>query len=467
MANTRIILNRQSDLKLTGAEILSPIGIVEGDIAGLLDHFSSVEKAAKAEEAARIAGDADLNAAIEKLSSDLNMVSNQSEAADASLEAKVSTEKGRIDAILSASTADADSFAEILSLINSVDTDNDQAFAGYVLSNDAALSTEVAAREAGDEHLAQYIDAALSTEVASRESVDTSLELRLSIEESTHAVEYSTEVAAREAGDEHLAQYIDAALSTEVAAREAAVSAEESARIAGDLDLQSSVETLEKSLRTETKSREAGDASLEAKVSTEKGRIDAILSAATADADSFAEIVTLINSVDTENDTAFASYVLSNNEAVENLGYDLDGEQAARVAADASLEVVLSAEISVQNSIDQAIKDGVNAALVEVKDMIMNAIEGGAFRIQNTFIGDGTTVEFGAMINGKGAIYLNGLLQEEGVDYTFVSSGDGKGNLIGIFTFNDAPESGASVVIYGQSGYVVNGDWYGNLTPLA
>jgi predicted nucleic acid-binding Zn-ribbon protein len=54
-------------------------------------------------------------------------------------------------------------------------------------------------------------------------------------------------------------------------------------------------------------------------LATEKGRVDAILSAAGADSDSFAEIVTLINSVDTTNDNAFAGYVTSNNAAVSAL----------------------------------------------------------------------------------------------------------------------------------------------------
>lgn len=52
---------------------------------------------------------------------------------------------------------------------------------------------------------------------------------------------------------------------------------------------------------------------------TEKGRVDAILSASTANADSFKEIVDIINSVDLTNDTAFAGYVSSNNLAVSNI----------------------------------------------------------------------------------------------------------------------------------------------------
>lgn len=73
--------------------------------------------------------------------------------------------------------------------------------------------------------------------------------------------------------------------------------------------------------KTEVDSKETA---LDGKISTEKARIDAILLAADADKDSFAEIVTLINSVDTANDAAFAGYVLSNDAAVSALGTRLD-----------------------------------------------------------------------------------------------------------------------------------------------
>lgn len=48
-------------------------------------------------------------------------------------------------------------------------------------------------------------------------------------------------------------------------------------------------------------------------IDVQKGRIDAILTASTVDKDTFSEIVTLINSVDTTNDTVFAGYVDTNN----------------------------------------------------------------------------------------------------------------------------------------------------------
>ena len=46
--------------------------------------------------------------------------------------------KTNVDAILSGSAADKDSFAEIVTLINSVDTTNDSVFAGFVTSSNAA-----------------------------------------------------------------------------------------------------------------------------------------------------------------------------------------------------------------------------------------------------------------------------------------------------------------------------------------
>lgn len=74
-------------------------------------------------------------------------------AADNTLQTNIDTEKGRIDAILSAADADKDSFAEIVTLINTIDTENDNAFAGYVLSNDAALAQEVTDRTNADSAL--------------------------------------------------------------------------------------------------------------------------------------------------------------------------------------------------------------------------------------------------------------------------------------------------------------------------
>jgi predicted nucleic acid-binding Zn-ribbon protein len=55
------------------------------------------------------------------------------------LSTDLTTQTGRIDAILSLADADKDSFAEIVSLINSIDTTNDSAFAGFAGNVDASM----------------------------------------------------------------------------------------------------------------------------------------------------------------------------------------------------------------------------------------------------------------------------------------------------------------------------------------
>ena len=59
--------------------------------------------------------------------------------------------------------------------------------------------------------------------------------------------------------------------------------------------------------------------SVDSRITTEKGRVDAILLAADADKDTFAEIVTLINSVDLSNDTSFASFYTASVGRLNNL----------------------------------------------------------------------------------------------------------------------------------------------------
>jgi hypothetical protein len=107
---------------------------------------------------------------------------------DNALDAKITTEKGRIDAILSASQADKDSFAEIVTLINSVDTENDQAFAGYVTSNNAALAAEVTNRTNADSTLQSNIN----TEASTRASAITTVTGLVTSEASTRAAADST-----------------------------------------------------------------------------------------------------------------------------------------------------------------------------------------------------------------------------------------------------------------------------------
>lgn len=74
--------------------------------------------------------------------------------------------------------------------------------------------------------------------------------------------------------------------------------------------------------------------SLNTSIDEQKTRIDAILDSSSADKDSFAEIVALINSVDTESDLAFANYVLTNDQRSSGIEADIQSEAQTRQSED-------------------------------------------------------------------------------------------------------------------------------------
>ena len=114
--------------------------------------------------------------------------------------------------------------------------------------------------------------------------------------------------------------------------------------------------------------------SVDSRITTEKGRVDAILLASDADKDSFAEIVQLINSVDTSNDQAFASFYTASvgrlnnlestsasvNVSVSNLN-TFSGSALSRLSA---LEVETSNLETFTSSINTTIKTRLNAETV-------------------------------------------------------------------------------------------------------
>ena len=155
---------------------------------------------------------------------------------DNALDAKITTEKNRVDAILSAAGANADSFAEIVSLINSVDATNDTAFAGYVTSNNAALASEISTRGADDTALGLRIDGVVSAATA--------LTTRVSAAEQ----DILDEVADRQSA----ITGVQSSIASEATSRASAITTlttrvadEESARATADTSLSNRITTLE------------------------------------------------------------------------------------------------------------------------------------------------------------------------------------------------------------------------------
>jgi hypothetical protein len=198
-----------------------------------------------------------------------------------------------------------------------------------LLNKSLFIGTDTGVLAIGGEHVfakKSYVDSAVSTEQSAREAADTTLTTNLNNEISRATAAEGVNAAA---------------ILAEETARIAAVSAEEAARI-------------------------AGDSALDAKITTEKNRVDAILDAADADKDSFAEIVTLINSIDTENDTAFAGYVISNDAA---LAQEVSDRTAADTALGLRIDDVESGAMDLDTRVTEAEADIVdNAAAISAEE---------------------------------------------------------------------------------------------------
>jgi hypothetical protein len=188
------------------------------------------------------------------------------EAADLVLDGKITTEKGRIDAILSASDADKDSFKEIVDLINSVDLTNDNALAAAVLSINDDITAEETARIAGDSGLQTSING-VSSDLSALTTRVTAAEADIVAEESARIAAVSAEQTARqnavsalEAADETLQDNIDAEAST---------------RSTADTSLSNRITTLENaSADSRLDAVEADVADIESRLSSLESTID-------------------------------------------------------------------------------------------------------------------------------------------------------------------------------------------------
>ncbi len=120
--------------------------------------------------------------------------------------------------------------------------------------------------------------------------------------------------------------------------------------------LETKMDSVQSGLSQEVLDRQSIDLALQGQINTEKFRTDAILLASDADKDTFAEIVQLINSIDTSNDSAFASYVISNNAAIGSLDSRLDfiEPKVTTVQVDLAQEVVSreNADIVLQQQVN-------------------------------------------------------------------------------------------------------------------
>ena len=322
-----------------GDQVYTVLGSLSGGAVGVLENAdASLQTRLSVEETARAAADT-------SLTSRVSVEEATRGTADASLQTRVSTEEAtRATAVSSLATVDT-------GLANSVNS----------------LSTRIDASAGADTSLASRV----SIEEATRGTADSSLTTRISTEEAVRA----TAVTSLATVDTGLANSVNS-LSTRVGAEETA-----SSSLATRIGAQ---ETASSSLTTRVAAEETARASVDtlisAAVSTEKARVDAILASADADKDTFAEVVSLINAVDTDGDNAVAS-VVSNlnaeisatNADISSLDTALSGEASSRSAADSSLATSISGEASSRASVASSLATAISAVQADVDQNEANA----------------------------------------------------------------------------------------------
>ena len=364
-------------------------------IAGDEDLQSKVDS----EESARIAGDADLMNEIDtvtRMSNDRwaltqstdTAIRSEFAAADASLQSAVDVEKGRVDAILLASDADKDSFAEIVQLINSVDIVNDSAFGSYVLSNNAALASEASAREQGDEDLQSNIVSESNRAMLAESDLNTVI--------NGVAAGFQLGDATEKARAMGIESSLQSQITQEVSDRQSAVSSEASARQSADSSLQSQI-------TQEVSDRQAADSVLTSSISSEvsaRQAADADLQSQHDDLDGYAqdirgdldqEIVDRAAAVSAEasaRQSADSSLQSSLSSEISRAQSAESTEQAARIAGDASLQSSLNSEISSRQSADSSLQSQITQEISDRQSAISSEesarISGDASTLQSS-----------------------------------------------------------------------------------
>ena len=295
------------------ADFLSTVewaSVTNSQIANASDIKSYVDAAISLEHTHHTDEAASLEALISSANNDLS-----------SVDARILAEEGRVDAILLAADADKDSFAEIVSLINAVDTVNDDALA-VVIGN---LNSEISSTNVDVASIDARITAeelALSNEIAATNGDVSSLNAALAAEVSATNADFVSSDARLTTVEGNLATEI-ATTNTEVSSINVALAAEIAATN-GD------VTSINAALAAEIAATNGDVTSIDARFTSEVASVDAALAAEIAATNTD---VTSINA-------ALAAEIAATNTDVTSINAALAAEIAATNADVTSLATV-------------------------------------------------------------------------------------------------------------------------------
>ena len=208
-------------------------------------------------------------------------------------------------------------------------------------------------------------------------------------------------------------------------------------------------QTASSSLSAEVVRAESAEASLASDLSSEVVRatsVEAVISS-----DLSAEVVRA-TSVESVISSDLSAEVVRATSVESVISSDLSAEVVRATSVEAVISSDLSTEVSRAESAETSLGVRIDNLLSNIAPEVIDSIS----EVLNTFyqkvtcVGDvdGTNVEFtpSTLLNdGSESVFLNGVLQDRGTDYT-VTLSNGKVSMV---TFVDTPQTGDKVNVYG------------------
>ena len=354
---------------------------IDAQIASVID--SSPEALDTLNELAAALGDdpdyfVNTNAALQANTNLVNAETARATAAEAALQADVDQNEADADAAIAAVQADVDqNEADADAAIAALQADVDQ--------NEADADAAIAALQADVDQNESDADAAIAAvqaDVDANEAAGLAAIAVVQADVDQNEADADAAIAALQADVDQNEADADAAIAAVQADVDQNEADADAAIAAVQADVDQNEADADAAIAAVQADVDQNEADADAAIAVERGRIDAILSGADADKDTFAEIVTLINSVDTTNDNAFAGYVASNDAAVAAVQADVDQNEAD---ADAAIAVERGRIDAVEAEIDTA-RTNIYSALGQAEGVqAMGTFSGGT-------LSDNTTV---------------------------------------------------------------------------
>ena len=352
MANTKIILQHQSDLALTGAQILEPVGIVKGDIEGLVAHLATLEAADTTTNEnlnSKIATEQQSRkAAVDALQAEVDANQAASDAAELSLSNQIADIISNVDA------AALDSLTEVVGAFQAADGDLSAAITAALGTHTSELGKEIADRISGDAAtLASakvYTDALEALHASDKAAADAAIVAAKATSDSeiaeAKAAADAARVAAKVVADDALAAETKRAEDAETGLSDD-ISAEAAAARAAESGLQDSIDA-------EIAARIAGDDALDTRVN------DAIFNS-TPGVNSMDEIIKSFNDAMTMN---VDDFLPSNHEVYFNAETGVAGFDDIAIKNGTLIFFINGLMTAVGNSMDYTLNQN------EAKDVV-------------------------------------------------------------------------------------------------